>query len=41
VIAEGMQKVRPGGLVKAVSFDNGRKPETKAATTAQATTASN
>ncbi len=29
VIAEGMQRVRPGAVVKAVPFDDGRKPEAK------------
>jgi membrane fusion protein (multidrug efflux system) len=40
VIAEGMQKVQPGILVKAVSFGDGQKPETKG-NAAQAAPASN
>ena len=41
VIAEGMQKVRPGVAVKEVAFDGGRKPEPKPATPAQTASKSN
>jgi membrane fusion protein (multidrug efflux system) len=41
VIAEGMQRVQPGALVKEVPFDDGRKPETKPGNMAQPASTSN
>jgi membrane fusion protein (multidrug efflux system) len=41
VIAEGMQKVQPGAVVKEVPFDDAPKPEAKPGNTAQPAPASN
>ena len=35
VIAEGMQKVRPGAVVKEVPFESGRRPEARQETVAR------
>jgi len=41
VIAEGMQKVRPGSAVKAIPFEDAPKSEAKPGTTARAASISN